>query len=387
MLENKNRICFVATLELPVKVFLTGHMCLLQDSFDLSVIVNTDGPGFLEPFGIEAKVIPVGLRRDISIRDDLRSLRELFRIFRSERFDIVHSIMPKSGLLSMVAGLFARVPVRVHTFTGQLWKNDTGLKRFFFKCMDRVIAACATHILVDSPSQRDFLIRESVVGRKKSSVLGHGSICGVDTQRFSFNEVSRREIRGQYAIGRKDIAFLYMGRLKRDKGILDLARAFTVLCGKFSNVHLLIVGPDEEKITDEVLSICEKCVDKVHISGFTDAPEKYMSAADVLCLPSYREGFGQVIAEAAAVGIPSVGSNIYGITDAIDDNVSGYLFEAEAHYDLMQKMAKFVEDPSTIRIMGEKARLNVLQKFTKEKVTSAMTGYYEELERSLRKRS
>ena len=379
----RRSICFVATLELPVKVFLADHMRLLQGPFDLSVVVNTDDPAFLELFGITARVIPVNIRRDISIRDDLRALRELFRIFRNERFDIVHSIMPKSGLLSMVAGLFARVPIRVHTFTGQLWKNYTGLKRFFFKCIDRLIAACATHILVDSPSQRDFLIRESVVERNKSSVLGYGSICGVDTERFRFDDRSRNEIRAQHGVDQNDIAFLYLGRLKRDKGILDLAHAFTVLCGKFSNVHLFIVGPDEEKMTDEVMSICEKCADWVYIHGFTETPEKYMSAADVLCLPSYREGFGQVIAEAAAVGVPSIGSNIYGITDTIDDGFNGYLFEAGAHYDLMQKMTKFVEDPSTIRTMGEKARLNVFQKFTKEKVTSAMAGYYEELERSL----
>ncbi|HOW53922.1 MAG TPA: glycosyltransferase family 4 protein [Syntrophorhabdaceae bacterium] len=379
----KKKLCFIATLELPVKVFLAGHMRFMQGHFDLSVIVRTEDPAFLEPFGITATVIPVDIRRDISIREDLRSLRELFRIFRNERFGIVHSIMPKSGLLSMVAGFFARVPVRVHTFTGQLWKNYTGLKRFFFKCIDRLIAACATHILVDSPSQRDFLIREGVVGRKKSSVLGYGSICGVDTERFRFDERSRNEIRERHGIDLNDIAFLYLGRLKRDKGILDLAHAFTVLCGKFSNVHLFIVGPDEEKMMDEVISICDKCADRIYIHGFTETPEKYMSAADVLCLPSYREGFGQVIAEAAAVGIPSIGSNIYGITDTIDDGVNGYLFEAGAHYDLMQKMTKFVEDPSTIKTMGVKARLNVFQKFTKEKVTSAMAGYYEELERSL----
>lgn len=379
----RKSVCFVATLELPVKVFLSDHMRLLQGPFDLSVIVNTDDPAFLEPIGITAKVISVDIRRDISIREDLRALCELFRIFRNERFDIVHSVMPKSGLLSMMAGLFARVPVRVHTFTGQLWKNYTGLKRFFFKCIDRLIAACATRILVDSPSQRDFLIREGVVGRNKSSVLGYGSICGVDTERFRFDERSRNEIRERHGIDLNDIAFLYLGRLKRDKGILDLAHAFTVLCGKFSNVHLFIVGPDEEKMTDEIISICDKCADRVYIHGFTETPEKYLSAADVLCLPSYREGFGQVIAEAAAVGIPSIGSNIYGITDTIDDGVNGYLFEAGAHYDLMQKMTKFVEDPSTIKTMGVKARLNVFQKFTKEKVTSAMAGYYEELERSL----
>lgn len=379
----RKKVCFVATLELSVKVFLTGHMRLLQDSFDLSVAVNTGDPGFLEPFGIGANVIPINIQRKISPPNDLRSLRALFRIFRSERFDIIHSIMPKSGLLSMLAGLLARVPVRAHTFTGQLWKNDTGLKRIFFKYVDKIIVACATHILVDSPSQREFLISEGIVSRKRSSVIGNGSICGVDTERFSFNGMARKEIRGEYGIADNDIVFCYLGRLKKDKGVLDLARAFTVLHNRFPNVYLFIVGPDEETMTADVLTVCVKCADRVHIQGFTDKPEKYLSAVDVFCLPSYREGFGQVIAEAASVGIPSVGSNIYGITDTIDDGVNGYLFEPGAYHDMMQKMARFVENPSLIRSMGEKARLNVLEKYTKERVTSAMINFYKELERSL----
>lgn len=378
--KARKSLCFAATLELSIKVFLAGHMRLLQDSFDITVIVNTENPGFLEPLGVRAKVIPVSIRRNMSPFHDLGTLRDLYRIFRQERFDILHSIMPKSGLLSMMAGFLARVPVRVHTFTGQVWKNDSGAKRTFFKTIDKTIAACATHILVDSPSQREFLIAEGIVGRKKSSVLGYGSICGVDMERFRLDQSSRNEIRMQRGIGESEIAFLYLGRLKRDKGILDLAKAFAALCKRFANVHLFIVGPDEERLTDQVLSICRECAGRVHAFGFTDKPEKYLSAADVFCLPSYREGFGQVVVEAASVGIPSVGSNIYGITDAIDDRVTGYLFEPGAHHDLMQKMARFIENPSTIRTMGEKARVNVAGKFSKERITSAMVAFYRQLE-------
>ncbi|MBP7530001.1 MAG: glycosyltransferase family 4 protein [Syntrophorhabdaceae bacterium] len=379
----KRKVCFAATLELSVKVFLMEHMRLLQDDFDLTVVVNTENALFLEPFHIKSTVIPVGIERKISPRKDLRSLVDLFGIFRREKFDILHSIMPKSGLLSMMAGLLARVPVRVHTFTGQVWKNSTGIERFVLKFMDKLLAACATHILVDSPSQREFLIRQGIVNRAKSSVIGRGSMCGVDMQRFHFDPETRTRIREMHDIPPDDIVFLFLGRLKKDKGILDLARAFSVLCGRFPNARLLIAGPDEEDLAEGIMAICAKCSGRVHITGFADAPEQYMSAADVLCLPSYREGFGLVIVEGAAVGIPSIGSRIYGITDAVEDGVSGFLFEPGAHHELMQKMARFVEDPSLIRTMGEKARLNVLEKYTKEKITSAMISYYRKLERSL----
>jgi len=380
---RRKKVCFIATLELSIRVFLTQHMQRLQNDFDLTVIVNTENARFLEAYNVRAIVIPVGIERRISPLKDLRTLIDLIGIFRRERFDILHSIMPKSGLLSMLAGFITRTPIRVHTFTGQVWKNDAGLKRALLKFMDTVIASCATNVLVDSPSQREFIISEGVVDRKKSSVIGEGSICGVDIERFHFDQEARVQIRTEYGFEDTDIVFFYLGRLKKDKGILDLARAFSLLCARHSNVRLLIAGPDEEGIAIKVEEICEKHSNKFTILDFIDTPEKYLSAVDVLCLPSYREGFGQVIAEAAAIGLPSIGSRVYGITDTIDDGTTGFLFEAGAYHDLMQKMVRFIEDPSLIRAMGEKASLNVLKKYTKEKVTSAMITYYKGLQRSL----
>ena len=378
----KKKVCFVATLELSVKVFLTGHMRYLQDRYDPTLIVNTANTLFLEPFDIRARVIPVKIERSISPGSDLRSLFELYGILRREKFDIVHSIMPKSGFLSMLAGLAARIPVRVHTFTGQVWKNQTGLNRAFFKLMDKVIALCATNILGDSPSQREYIIGEGVVGRQKSRVIGEGSICGVDTEKFRFDRDARVRIRAEYGFRDADTVFFYLGRMKKDKGVLDLARAFTGLCDKYSHARLLIAGPDEEDMAGKVREICAKYPDRTRILDFTDAPEKYLSAADVLCLPSYREGFGQVIAEAAATGLPSIGSRIYGIIDTINDGVTGFLFEPGSHFDLMLKMGRFLDDPSLVKSMGEEARANALRKYSKEKVVSGMFEYYRELERS-----
>jgi glycosyltransferase involved in cell wall biosynthesis len=379
----KRKVCFIATMEMSVKAFLIDHICVLQPMFDISVIVNTTNVKFLEPYSINVSVIPVRIERKISPLKDFKAFFDLYRIFRREKFDIVHSIMPKSGLLSMMSSFLVRIPVRIHTFTGQVWKNSKGIKRFLLKTVDKMLVACATHILVDSPSQREFLISEGVVGRVKSSVIGNGSMCGVDAKRFRFDEEARGNIREAHGTAPDDIVFFFLGRMNRDKGILDLARAFAALCGRFKNVHLLLAGPDEENIGEKTLEICAQCSDKVHILGYADAPEKYMSAADVFCLPSYREGFGLVITEAAAIGIPSIGSRIYGITDAIEDGVTGFLFEPAASHDLMLKMARFVENPSLIKMMGEKAKINALEKYSKEKITSAMLDYYRAIASSL----
>lgn len=372
----KEQICFVVTLELSARVFLTEHMRYLQDMFDVSIVVNTDDVHFLEPYNIRARVIPVGISRNIAPFRDLKCLVDLYRIFRKNRFDIIHSIMPKSGLLAMVAGLFAGVPVRIHTFTGQFWKNDHGIKRSFLKLLDRVIAKCATHILADSPSQRGYLVDQHVVPYSKSSVIGNGSICGVDIQRFSYDENAKKRVRKELGISYTDTVFLFLGRVTRDKGVLDLAKAFSGLYERCPNCHLVIAGPDEEGLSREVREICAKNSPRLHLKGFVDKPEEYMSAADVLCLPSYREGFGLVVVEAGSVGIPAIGSNIYGITDAIKDGVTGFLFEPGAWHDLRQKMIKCLEDPVLVKAMGMNARQNTLDLFSGDKVTAAMADYY-----------
>ncbi len=370
------KVCFVAVIEASVKVFLVDHFKTMSPFFDISVCVNTKDEGFLRPFGVDVTVIPVQMERRISPLSDVRTLLHLYRLIRKNKFDVVHSIMPKSGLLSMLAAFFARVPVRIHTFTGQVWATKKGFARQLLKSMDKILAACATHILVDSHSQRNFLIEQGVVSERKSSVLANGSICGVDEKRFSPDIKARSEIRRKFAISESHIVFLFLGRLNRDKGLLDLARAFLNIAQQYENACLIIAGPDEGHMKEQILSICSFCSRMIHFEDFTDSPESFMAAADVFCLPSYREGFGIVVIEAASAGIPSIGSRIYGVTDTIEDGVTGFLFSAGDPGDLALKMSTFIENPALIKKMGKAAKARAEALYSKEKVTSAMLDFY-----------
>jgi glycosyltransferase involved in cell wall biosynthesis len=244
------------------------------------------------------------------------------------------------------------------------------------KALDICIAAMATHILVDSESQRAFLVREGVLPEKKSGVLANGSICGVDTFRFRPDPEVRKRIRQLEGIPEDGVVFLYVGRLKADKGVLDLAQAFTRLGMDYGEAWLLIVGPDEEGLQPRIQAICSTVANRLRVVGFATAPQEYMAAADVLCLPSYREGFGSVIIEAASVGIPAVASNIYGITDAIEATVTGLLHAAGDVADLQSKMKQMMDDQESRTRMGANARLRVGRSFSKELVTSALLDFY-----------
>lgn len=374
---TRKKICFVATVEWPLKMFLREQLRALSDNHEIVIVVNTDDPLFLERRGVKARIVPFRILREISpVVDAISLIRLIFFLIR-ERFDVVHSINPKSGLIAMIASFIARVPVRVHTFTGQVWATHSGVMRMMLKGMDQVVAALATKIVTDSYSQLDFLRSEGVLSENKGFVPGRGSVGGVDISRFSFDQSARVELRRRFGIPEDGVVFLFIGRMNRDKGLVELAQAFQAVAGTLTTVYLLIVGPDEKGMKDKVLNQCALVQDRVHFVEYTDTPERYMSASDVLCLPSHREGFGMVVIEAAAVGIPSIGSRIYGLTDAIVEGETGLFHNPGDGKGLGKQMMRLATHPQERFAMGEAARLRARKDFSQEAVTAAMLRFYD----------
>lgn len=357
-----------------VKAFLYEPIQRLGEQYDIYVVAKVPDGQQLEWLDGIAALIPVEIERKISPLKDIATLASLIKVFRGARFDAVHSVTPKAGLLGMLAAFLCRVPVRTHTFTGQVWANRQGIKRQVLKTFDWLIARLANHVLVDSPSQKQFLVDQGVVSSVKAGVLAEGSISGVDVNRFKPNQMSRQSVRKEFSIADEDVVILYLGRLTRDKGVVDLVKAFA----RMDNPHarLMLVGPDEEAMKPALIHEVQLCRDRVYFVDFTNEPEKYMAAADIFCLPSYREGFGNVIIEAAAVGIPSVGSRIYGLTDAIEDNVSGLLFEVRDVDDLASKLESLTNDPELLARLGRQAKKRVVNKFTSQRLADAWLEYY-----------
>jgi glycosyltransferase involved in cell wall biosynthesis len=370
----KPRICFVVSSPLTVRAFLAKHIAALSTRFDVSVAVNAE-PGELAARVPEARFFRIAIVRAISpLRDALAGLQLLF-FLRRQRFAVVHSITPKAGLLAMVAARIARAPVRLHTFTGQVWATRRGPMRALLRATDRLIARCATGVLVDSRSQREFLIANAVVSAAKSTVLGEGSICGVD-ERFHPNDATRSRLRSALGVPREAVLFLYLGRVSRDKGVIDLAHAFAELAKRHASAYLLIAGPDEENLIEAVGRILAACQDRLRRSDFTDRPEDFMAAADVFCLPSHREGFGQVAIEASATALPVIASRIYGVTDAVVEGETGLLHAAGDVRGLTEAMQRLLEDAALRRRMGSAGRARALREFSAERVTSALLTYY-----------
>lgn len=376
MINSKKSICFVLTVEFAVKTFLLNHLRALSDTYDVTVIVNTDNPNFLMDLGVNAKVIPLAIARDIRLLSDFYCLIQLIIIFYQQRFASVHSITPKAGLLAMSAAWFTNIPLRIHTFQGEVWVTKTGLMKQLLILIDKMVAKLSNQLIVVSQSEKEFLIAQHIIEDKKSFVFNKGSISGVDIERFKPNQQYRINIRQQLKIPNDVIIFLFIGRLTLDKGVLDLAQAFAVLNAK--HAVLLYVGPDEQNMQTKIKLITKNCSDRIHFIGYTVSPESYMAAADILCLPSYREGFGSVAIEAAAIGLPAIASDIYGISDAVVDNETG-LLHAPHNIEAIKHCLEIMLNNSALRLkLGQQAQARAIKDFDSHLITQAWVDFYKQ---------
>ena len=358
---------------------MVEHINKLAEKYSVTVMANAEPEQIYQFLDKNIRFIPLPIQRKVSVFSDLVSLIKLFKIFTTERFDCVLSIMPKSGLLTMLAGYFARVPRRIHIFTGQVWYTKQGFSRFALKKLDQLLAFAATHLLADSPSQRDFLIEENVVKPAKIEVLGQGSISGVDLARFKPDAVMREKIRRELGLDDSALVFLFMARLTHVKGIVDLACAFSDMAVSCPDAHLLVVGPDEDGVENVVTEVGLKFKGRCHRVGFTNNPEGYMAASDVFSLPSYREGFSLATIQAAGVGLPAIASRIYGLSDAVREGKTGLLHQPGAIEEISAAMKVLYSDSGLRMKLAEAARHRAHTDFAQPIIINEMSLYMDRL--------
>jgi lipopolysaccharide/colanic/teichoic acid biosynthesis glycosyltransferase/glycosyltransferase involved in cell wall biosynthesis len=375
---NRQRICIVVSDFMTVQAFLQDQIRALSRTYAVTVVANTGDRDSLRRLDLNAELVPIPIQRNIDPWQDVRALLSLCSLFQKRKFALIHSITPKAGLLSMCAGKLTGVAARIHTFTGQVWVTTSGLTRYLLKSADKLTAFCATQVLADSKSQLKFLIDEGVVDVRKIRVLENGSISGVDESRFRPDAAARRQVRGQASIPKDAFVFLFVGRLNKDKGVLDLAKAFEHVAARTESAYLVCVGPDEDAMEARMRKICSSCGERLRFVGPTCLPEQYMAAADVLCLPSYREGFGSVVIEAAATGIPAIASRIYGLTDAVQDGVTGCLHQPGNGQELANAMGSLATSHALREQLGQNARERANKDFGVQTLTQALLAFYSE---------
>lgn len=332
----------------------------------------------------------ININRKLSIGQDCLALFSLCKFLLKEKPNIVHSILPKAGLLTSLAGFICKTPVRIHTFTGQTWATKTGFARLFYKQIDKLIVILNSCCLTDSISQSTYLLENGIPNSGEPlRVLSNGSLSGVELTRFNKDALAdyAANLKILLKLTDKHFVYSYIARKTRDKGAIDILEAFSVVSSKCENVKLLFVGPDEDGEIAKLHTTRPELFNNVIDIGPVSNHEVYLAITDVLCLPSYREGFGSIVIEAAAMGVPAIGSNIPGLTDAILDNQSGLLFSAGNINDLVQKMLFMIGNINDRDAMGTFARDRVISCFSADRLYSELRVVYYELTRNHGKNS
>ncbi len=349
MEDKKIRICAITTISKTLDWFMVDSMRnLSKNGYEVTFISNME-QGFVERVSDFAKCIHLPMARGASIKDLFKSTREMKKIFKKEKFDVLYYATPNASMYASAAGKKAKIKTRIYNQWGIRYVALSGIKRVIFKFIEKMTCRKSTCIKAQSPMNMEFAIKEGLCKRDKISVVGIGGTIGVDlSQCDNFNhQEAKEQLRNKYEIKKGAFVYGYVGRINKDKGINELIEAFDTIKAKNDNAYLVLVGmkDDANPISAENMQKAESD-ERIILTGNVAKEEvyKYMAMFDVLVHPTYREGFGKVLQEAMGMSLPIITTNIVGPSEVVDQGKYGLLAEVKSSSDLAEKMQAIKDD-------------------------------------------
>ena len=353
---------------------------LLKNGFDVFVF-SSDGEEIKRLQNLEQfTLVSIPFKREISLGSDFKAAIEAYKALTRIRPDIVNAGTPKAGFLLMIVSFILRVPIRVFTLRGIRSSSLSGIKGKVVSFTERLSCLCANKVIAISKSLKDEAVKKGLVAEKKCIVIGKGSSNGVNITRFlNYDEEETNNLGKNIGIKREHFVIGFVGRIVKEKGVLELYSAFSELRTKYK-LQLILIGPIEEDdaIPTEYLDKLKNDEHVKMVAKVTDI-QNYYPLFNLLVLPSYREGFGNVIIESALSSIPAVASNIPGCRDAVEHNFSGLLFESKSVEDLTRKIQVYLDNPSLLKEHGENARSRAIEYFGSETIWKGQIELYKQL--------
>lgn len=359
------KICYCTTVSLTINAFILKSAKYIHEhtDWDVSVICSYDEeleknlPSYIHYF-------PIDMKRGISF-DGLKVIREMKKIFRRERFDLVQYSTPNASLYASIAAKATKIPVRLYCQWGMVFVGFSGGKRKLFKKEEQFVCRNSTWIEPDSKSNLAFAHSEGLYPASKSSVIWNGSACGIDLEKFDISkkEEYRSTIREKYQIPLNAFVYIFVGRVKRDKGINELLGAFQKLLMNHSSYLFILGGSEVDDSVDMELYQWSERENRIIYTGNTPVVEQYLAASDCYVLPSYREGFGMSVIEAQAMGLPVVVTDIPGPIDGMIDGETGIIVPKQDVLALQRAMEKMYSDIELREQYGTQGYLHVKESF------------------------
>jgi glycosyltransferase involved in cell wall biosynthesis len=358
---------------------LTGRIRALAGAGFRVTLVSSPGELLYRTAAREgANAIALPMRRGIAPFADLLSLARLCGLVRRLRPDLVEFSSPKAGLLGSIAALLAGVPARIYMLRGLKLDTASGIKRRVLLQAERTAAACSQVVLCNSESLRTEALSLGIAPAAKLQLIGSGSTNGVNVERFSPGASS---VRSDLGLPLDAAVIGFVGRLTRDKGLPELIQAFDSILKAEPDAHLLLVGwfdAAEDALSPTLRRIIETHP-RIHSTSIVEDTAPYYRAMDLLVLPTKREGFPNVVLEAAATGIPVITTESTGARDSVVPEVTGLLIPPGYPDAIVEAALRLLRDPTLRRQMGEAGRAWVVEHFSDARVLGLITEFYKSM--------
>jgi glycosyltransferase involved in cell wall biosynthesis len=367
-----------------LKVLLTGQMKYMSQNGFKVITVSSDGlerNEVIEKEGVPHVIIP--MTRSITIFQDLKCLWQLIRLIKKEKPDIVHTHTPKAGLLGMLAAKICGVKIKMHTIAGLPLMTATGGKRKLLEFIEKLTYWAADIVLPNSKSIYEFVKKHKFTSQKKLHIIGKGSSNGIDLDRFTKNKLDAnriQETKDKINYNPKNTYIVSIGRIVKDKGIVELVDAFSSAKSSFEGLKLVLVGTVERERTEELLpNKTLNTIDEdedIILVGWTDYVEYYMFLSDLLVHASHREGFPNVPLQAGAMECPIICSEIFGNTDIVGNHSTGLYFDVNNKESLRECLNNALKNPKLMNQYALALRTEIEQKFDRKYIHEELKNFY-----------
>lgn len=314
---------------------------------------------------------------------DLLAIYKLYMILKKEKITIVHTHTPKAGIIGRISAKLAGIPIIIHTNHGFIFSDSKGFKGILFFILEKIAGRCSNAIFSVNREDINFAVRKNIWKVQQVSLLRGG--LGRDLEYFDPQKINHEYIddfkeSNKIKIDSKVVGFV--GRLVKEKGILDLFDAMRIVWEELPNVELVLIGDLDNSRNDAIdLNITKNIgfSSQCHFLGLKDNMPFYYSLMDIFVLPSYREGLPLSLIEASAMKIPCIATDIRGNRDVIKNNFNGLLVPSGSVDELAKAVIFLIKNEMQAKRYGENGRKFMLEHFNEIDAIESQNEIYKKL--------
>ncbi|TPE39997.1 glycosyltransferase family 4 protein [Pontibacter mangrovi] len=362
----------ITTVPLSLQKLITGQLPYMRAKGFEPLMISADGPEAKAVVAEqESELMLVPMTRKVTPLQDLKSLWVFYKLCKKHKPEIIHSHTPKAGIVGMLGGMLAGVPIRLHTVAGLPLMESSGVTRLILNAVEKLTYACATKVYPNSTVLKDFILQSGFCGPEKVHVIGNGSSNGINTEFFKQEALDPEQLQNlwrELSITQEDFVFVFIGRLVKDKGVQELVAAFKAVQLSHPHAKLILVGPLEQELDPlppETLQEIEQNPAILSV-GFQNDVRPYLAVSHALAFPSYREGFPNVPMQAGCFELPSIVTDINGCNEIVVEGENGLIIPPKHTQKLQEAMERLLTDRPLYEHLTSNARRMIVERYDQQ---------------------